>query len=85
MKSFIFLTAEGFTYQPDSSSCEPDIENLQVLDLAEGIDMEDAFKNMVKDNEYLLDTTFDEVFGLELKKTGRKYFYLNDLKKCSIL
>jgi hypothetical protein len=28
---FIFVTFEGYTYQSDSESSEPDIENMQVI------------------------------------------------------
>ncbi|GAG60875.1 unnamed protein product, partial [marine sediment metagenome] len=30
MKKFIFITSEGFTFQPDNDDYEPDIENMQV-------------------------------------------------------
>lgn len=31
MKHFVSITTEGFTFQPDFESIEPDIENCQVL------------------------------------------------------
>ena len=34
MKSYIFITTEGFTYQPGSESPEPDVENCQVIGFA---------------------------------------------------
>ena len=36
MKNYMFITAEGFTCQPDSESIEPDIENLQVIGFDSG-------------------------------------------------
>lgn len=85
MKSFIFITTEGYTYQPSSESIEPDIDNCQVIGFAKGIDMDDAFKNLLSENRYLLKTPFDEIVGYELKHVNRhkyaKYFYLNDKKK----
>lgn len=36
LKKYIFLTQEGYTYQPNTQSIEPDIENLQVTGFALG-------------------------------------------------
>lgn len=62
MRKFIFLTEEGFTQTPSSV----DIENLQVLGIAEGKDEKDALTNLLKDNEYLLDTDYEDVVAFEL-------------------
>lgn len=78
MKSFVFITTEGFTYQPNSQSGEPDIENCQVLGFGAGLNPQEAFKNVMKNNEYLIETTFDEVICLELANEERNY--LNDYK-----
>lgn len=43
MRHFIFLTQEGYTFQPNSESATPDIENLQVLGTASGADEQNAF------------------------------------------
>jgi len=84
MKSFIFITQEGLTYQPDSESPEPDIENCQVIGFAEGQDENEAFQNLIEENEYLLETNFDEVICMELKNedyySKAKYFCLNDCR-----
>ena len=66
MRSFIFLTAEGHTYQPNSEAIEPDCENLQVIGFAEGEDAASAFENLVKENEWLAQTSFRQVQCLEL-------------------
>jgi len=68
MKNFIFVTDEGYTYQPESESIEPDIENLQVLGFADANNAENAFLLLLKENEYLKDTTFDKVLAIELKE-----------------
>lgn len=31
MKKYIFLTTEGYTYQPNSESIEPDCDNAQLI------------------------------------------------------
>ena len=81
MKKFIFITTEGYTYQPDSESTTPDIENLQVLGFGEGKTVDEAFLDMIGENPYLRDTNFDEATGIELKNGKRKILYLSDHKK----
>lgn len=85
MKSYIFITEEGSTYQPNSTaSPEPDIENCQVIGFAKGKDEDEAFKNLTKEDVYLLDTNFNEVICIELKNEDyykkAKYFYLGEFK-----
>lgn len=67
LATYIFYTTEGYTYQPNSEAMEPDIENLQVLGFAAGETEEEAFKNLLDENEWLLETTFDQVRCIELK------------------
>jgi hypothetical protein len=50
MNSYIFITTEGYTYQPGSESIEPDIENCQVIGFAHGVDEQNAFKNLIAEN-----------------------------------
>lgn len=76
MKSYIFITSEGYTFQPDSDSSIPDIDNCQVLGFGSGIDPDDAFRNFLKENEFLLHASFDEVKALELANDEERCFYL---------
>jgi len=91
MKNYIFITDEGVTYQPDSNSPEPDIENCQVIGFVKGKNENEAFENLIQENEYLLNTNFNKIISIELKNVNYqnkyKYFYLNDHKnkKCSLL
>ncbi len=55
-KHYIFLTSDGYTFQPDSMSVEPDIENLQVVGFAVGVNSKEAFQKLLGENEYLLKT-----------------------------
>jgi len=81
VKSYIFITAEGYTFQPESTSIEPDIENCQVIGFAKGENPKQAFQNMIQENKNLLETTFDELICYELKDYDEKsYFYLNSYK-----
>ena len=62
MNYYIFLTSEGHTFQPNSSSQEEDIHNLQVLGIAKGLSQEEAFYNLLASNPHLNETSFNEVF-----------------------
>ena len=81
MKSYIFITTEGYTFQPESESIEPDIENCQVVGFGQGKDENQAFENLIVKNSYLLETTFDEVICFELKYLDyfkhKAYFHLS--------
>ncbi|TYB31280.1 MAG: hypothetical protein FXF47_04935 [Candidatus Mcinerneyibacterium aminivorans] len=82
MNNYIFLTKEGHTFQPDSESVMPDIQNLQVIGFSEGKNPKEAFKNLLEKNEYLKDTNFNEVVCYPLDqdyKNKKQYFYLNNL------
>ena len=68
MKSFIFITIEGTTFQPESDNIEPDIENSQVIGFATGSNEEDAFQQLINENKYLIDTHFNDITCLELKE-----------------
>ena len=84
MKSYIFLTFEGHTYQPYSESIEPDIENLQVIGISKGNTSRMAFENLIKENNYLLETTFNEIISYELNSNYNScvdYFSLNEKLK----
>lgn len=81
MNSYIFISREGFTFQPNSESLEPDIENCQVIGFGKGNNAREAFTEMLLSQEYLLKTSFDEIIGLELKSESKENFSLADYKK----
>ncbi len=66
MKHYIFITTEGYTFQPDSVLAEPEIENCQVLGFSPGENEFKAFENFLKEYSYLNETTFEEVICYEL-------------------
>ncbi len=79
MEIYIFLTKEGYTFQPNSEMIEPDIENLQVIGFTEGENPESAFDNLLHQSPYLKDTSFNEVFSYKLDKyyqEDKKYHYI---------
>jgi len=83
MGAYIFITTEGYTYQPGSEEVEPDIENCQVLGFAKGDDADAAFCVLLQENAYLLETSFDEVVCLELKdedyREKKRFLYLKNI------
>ncbi|EOR21057.1 hypothetical protein A500_14763 [Clostridium sartagoforme AAU1] len=66
MYNYIFLTAEGCTYQAKSNSDIPDIENLQVIGISKGENSQEAFYNLMNEQEYLIENTFDNIFCYKL-------------------
>ena len=66
MDNYIFLTHEGYTFQPDSESDVPDIENLQVIGICNGENEKEAFYNLMGLRRYLISTTFDKIFCYKL-------------------
>ncbi len=77
INSYIFITTEGFTFQPNSESIESDIANCQVIGFAEGENEQQAFENLIRENNYLMDTAFDEVLCYQLKDKRKTYFRLD--------
>lgn len=80
MKNFIFLSSEGSTYQPKSSSIEPDAENLQVVGFGQGDTAPRALHDLLDKNAYLRETSFDEVWALEVSSGGGQHLSLRDAR-----
>ncbi|RBQ32809.1 hypothetical protein CRU92_01755 [Arcobacter sp. FW59] len=77
-KEFIFITFEGYTFQPNSEEIIPDIENMQVIGFSKGVNSNEAFKNLKKEKIYLEKTNFDEIIAIELKEKKFEYFNLKN-------
>jgi hypothetical protein len=87
MKSYIFITTEGHTFQPNTEAIEPDIENCQVIGFADGLNPPQAFENLLRDNSYLSQTTFNELICYELRNDYRKNsvsFFIPKVNACQI-
>ena len=77
MSNYIFLTNEGSTYQPNSESIEPDCSNTQVIGISSGNNEDEAFENLKRENEYLFEMSFNEVYCYKLDSDNIiKYFKL---------
>jgi hypothetical protein len=72
MDNFIFLTTEGYTFQPNSDAATPDIENMQVIGFSNGDTADEAFENLLNTHAYLRDTSFKRVFCYKLDKDYEK-------------
>ena len=83
IKRFIFISNEGYTYQPNSNADIPDIENSQVIGFSYGKDEEEAFNNLLKENKYIKETSFNQIISYHLSSDSdqsKKYFYLSEEK-----
>lgn len=81
MNKYIFLTNEGYTYQPDSDSIEPDCENAQLIGISSGNTPEEAFENLINERKYLREFNFDETYSYKLAedyKESKRYFYIKE-------
>ena len=78
MRKFIFITSEGFTFQPNNEDYEPDIENMQVVGFGEGDTVDNAIKFMLKENSYLRKTSFNKIIGIEIKDYKQTILYLKE-------
>jgi hypothetical protein len=89
MGAYIFITSEGETFQQGNISHDADVDNCQVIGFANGASEKEAFKNLKDENDYLLNTNFNELICIELKNEdyygNAKYFYLGDNKKLGTL
>ena len=66
MKEYIFITSEGYTFQPESDFVESEMDNLQVLGLSKGLNTNNAIENFMQDNKFLKELNFDNVLVFEL-------------------
>lgn len=71
LKNYIFITTEGYTYSPNNSDSEPDVENCQVLGFAIAVNSIEAFIKLKENNSYLKELGFREVLCYELRNMGK--------------
>lgn len=81
MKHYIFVTTEGTTYQPESEASDFDlnVENAQVVGFGEGENLDEAYKDLLKNESWLEGSNFNEVIAYELTaKKVQGYFYIKE-------
>jgi hypothetical protein len=75
-RHFIFYTAEGFTFQPDSENDTPEVDNCQVLGWGRGDSAQEAYENFKKENTWLEKLHFNFLIGAELQDEKTYHFNL---------
>lgn len=79
MNKYIFLTNEGYTYESNSESVEPDNENAQVIGIVAGNNENEAFDKLLEENEDLKNSNFNEIYCYKLSTDFNiKYFYIKN-------
>ncbi len=78
---FMFVTPDGFTYS-SPHVLSPDVDNFQVLGFGEGKDEEEAFRDFLQSNGWVLNTHFNEVTSIEVKHRIHEgqVFYLKNYR-----
>lgn len=82
ISEYIFVTFEWHTFQPWSNSLDPDVENMQVIWFWKGFSRDEAYENLIKNNNYLLETSFNEIWCMKI--ANNKYdcmFSLDEAKE----
>ena len=72
MRKYIFLTLEWFTQEPNGN----EINNVQVIWIAQGINASEAFENLKIQNDFLLYTSFNDIYCHDLYNDNVEYFSL---------
>ncbi len=62
MNSYIFLTDEGYTFQPDTEAEPVVIDSLQTIGTAHGPDAMTAYRNLLAENPQLAEKKFEKIF-----------------------
>lgn len=75
MNSYIFLTDEGYTFQPETEDEPVVIDSLQTIGTAKGTDAMDAYRNLLAENPHLQVRKFEKIFCYQVdepvKENGR--------------
>jgi hypothetical protein len=68
MNTYIFLTDEGYTFQPEPGAEPIEIENLQLIGTAKGLDANTAYRNLLAENPQIAETSFQRIFCYQVEK-----------------
>ncbi|HSK66076.1 MAG TPA: hypothetical protein VK888_04045 [Anaerolineales bacterium] len=72
MNTYIFLTGNEYTFQPETEAEPVTIENLQMLGTAKGSDAMTAYRSLLADNPHLQEKRFEKIFCYQVDETMRK-------------
>lgn len=79
MSHYIFLSDEGYTFEPFSNSYLPEMENMQVIGIASGETEEEAFGVLLEENPHIITSEFNKVIGYKLDNNYAKSIRLHYL------
>jgi hypothetical protein len=68
MNSYIFLTDEGYTFQPETEKEPIVIDSLQMIGTAHGPDAMTAYRNLLADNPHLQEKNFEKIFCYQVEE-----------------
>jgi hypothetical protein len=66
MNNYIFLTDEGYTFQPETEQEPVEIDTLEVIGTASGTDANHAYRNLLAQNPDLDPASFTRIFCYQL-------------------
>lgn len=69
MNTYIFLTDEGYTFQPETEAEPVVIDSLQMIGTAKGSDAMDAYSNLLAENPHLQEKRFEKIFCYQVDET----------------
>ena len=62
MNEYIFLTDEGYTFQPETENEPVVIDSLHLIGSAKGSDAMHAYRNLLTENPHLQEKGFERIF-----------------------
>lgn len=79
MNSYVFLTDEGYTFQPETEEQPVVIDTLRMIGTAIGSDAMHAYRNLLSENPHLQEKKFERIFcyqtdpfdGLSMEEESR--------------
>jgi hypothetical protein len=72
MNTYIFLTGDEYTFQPETEQEPVTIENLQMLGTAKGTDAMTAYRNLLANNPHLGEKPFEKVFCYQVDESTKQ-------------
>ncbi len=72
MNSYIFLTDEGYTFQPETEDKPVVIDSLETIGTAQGTDAMDAYRNLLAENPQLQERKFEKIFCYQVDELEKE-------------
>lgn len=72
MNTYMFLTGEEYTFEPETEGKRVEIESLQLIGLARGSDAIHAYRNLLADNPHLQEKQFEKIFCYQVDEMEKQ-------------